>query len=103
MDSRNYTCDDQPVPRPATGKTPNRNLRVEDTVWLPARAKAEREGCTLTEALRAFLICFRDLAVAWPDYVRACTAKQTTPAANMRRHIAAEVRAWQSRIEHDND
>lgn len=55
MDSRKYTCDDQDVPRPPTGKTPVRNLRVVDEVWLPALAKARAEGRTLTEVIVTYL------------------------------------------------
>jgi hypothetical protein len=55
MDSRKYTCDDQRVPRQPTGKTPVRNLRVVDEVWLPALAKARAEGRTLTEVIVTYL------------------------------------------------
>ena len=55
MDFRNYTCDDRQVPRPATGKTPNRNVRVVDQVWKPALAKAHAEGRTLTDVIVAYL------------------------------------------------
>ena len=55
MDSRTYTCDDRDVPRPATGKTTNRNLRVPDSEWLPALEKARAEGRTLTDVLRVYL------------------------------------------------
>ena len=51
-------CDDQQVPKPATGKTPVRNARIPDEVWLPALAKAEMEGRNaseaMTEALRKY-------------------------------------------------
>ena len=43
------------MPRPPTGKTPVRNLRVADEVWLPALAKARAEGRTLTEVIVASL------------------------------------------------
>ena len=55
MDPRKYTCDDQRVPRPPTGKTPVRNLRVVDEVWLPALEKARAEGRTLTEVIVTYL------------------------------------------------
>ena len=45
------TCDDHRVPKPATGKTPVRNARVADDVWLPALAKAEAEGETASDAV----------------------------------------------------
>ena len=54
-DFRRYMCDDQGVPRPATGKTPLRNLRVPDDVWQAAMAKARAEGRTLTDVLVAYL------------------------------------------------
>lgn len=53
------TCDDLKVPRPATGKTPVRNARIPDEVWLPAIARAELEGRSasdaMTEAMRAYI------------------------------------------------
>ena len=55
MDSRKYTCDNQRMPRPATGKTKVRNLRLPDEVWLPALAKAQAEGRSLTSVIAAYL------------------------------------------------
>jgi hypothetical protein len=55
MSSRRYMCDDQAVARPATGKTPVRNLRSPDEVWLPALAKAAAEGTTVTDVVNASL------------------------------------------------
>ena len=55
MDFRKYGCDDLAVPRPATGKTPVRNLRVVDEIWRPALAKARAEGRTLTEVITTYL------------------------------------------------
>jgi hypothetical protein len=55
MDSCKYTCEDQQVPRPATGETPNRNLRAPDDVWKPALAKAKAEGRSLTEVIVSYL------------------------------------------------
>ncbi len=55
MDSRKYTCDDGAVPRPPTGKTPVRNLRVPDDLWRAAQEKAKAEGRTLTEVIIAYL------------------------------------------------
>jgi hypothetical protein len=50
-----YMCEDQHVPRPATGKTPARNIRVEAELWKAALAKARAEGRTLSEVLVAYL------------------------------------------------
>lgn len=44
-------CDDQRVPKPATGKTPVRNARIPDEIWLPGLARAEMEGRTASDAL----------------------------------------------------
>lgn len=55
MNSRKYTCDDRSVPRPPTGKTPVRNLRVPDDIWRAAQAKAKAEDRTLTDVLVAYL------------------------------------------------
>jgi hypothetical protein len=37
--------------RPATGKTPLRNVRVPDGLWAAARAKAAAEGRTITDVV----------------------------------------------------
>jgi hypothetical protein len=55
MDSGKYTCDDRSVPRPPTGKTPVRNLRVPDDVWRAAQEKAAAEGRSLTEVIVTYL------------------------------------------------
>src|ERR1700735_4656902 len=55
MASCKDTCDDQGVARPATGKTPVRNLRSRDETWLPALAKTVARGSTLTEKINADL------------------------------------------------
>jgi hypothetical protein len=55
MEPGKYTCEDQRVPKQSTGRTPVRNLRVPDERWLPALAKAEAEGRTLTEVIDGFL------------------------------------------------
>jgi hypothetical protein len=52
---RRYTCDDRDMPRPATGQTPSRNIRVSDNVWKAALAKARAEGRTLTDVIVAYL------------------------------------------------
>jgi len=55
MVSRTHTCDDRLVPRPATGQTPSRNVRVSDGLWNAAKAKARAEGRTLTDVIVAYL------------------------------------------------
>lgn len=55
MSYRRYTCEDRRMPRPATGKTPNRNIRVPGHLWNAAMAKAQAEGRTLTDVLLAYL------------------------------------------------
>lgn len=43
------------VGRPATGKTPVRNVRVPDGLWAAAKAKAQAEGRTITDVIVAAL------------------------------------------------
>lgn len=43
------------MPRPATGQTPVRNLRVPDEIWKPALANAQAEGKTITEVITSCL------------------------------------------------
>lgn len=49
MDSCKDTCDDSPVGRPPTGKTPLRNLRAHNLVWFPALARTVADDTTVTE------------------------------------------------------
>jgi hypothetical protein len=44
-------CDDQPVPRPASGRTPLRNIRANDDVWLPALAASIAENRSVTDVI----------------------------------------------------
>lgn len=37
--------------RPATGKTPVRNVRVPDPLWEAAKARAAAEGRTVTDVI----------------------------------------------------
>ncbi|GAA1831034.1 hypothetical protein [Actinomadura chokoriensis] len=37
--------------RPATGKTPNRTVRVPDAVWNEAKEKAEAEGKNVSDVV----------------------------------------------------
>lgn len=55
MSTPPYTCDDVAMPRPATGETPKRNIRIEDAIWLPAQQRARHEKRTLTAVVKAFL------------------------------------------------
>lgn len=43
------------MPRPATGKTPHRNIRIPDHVWDPAREIAEVQGTNITAVIEAAL------------------------------------------------
>jgi hypothetical protein len=43
------------MPRPPTGKTPVRNLRVPEHIWGPALDKAKAEGRTLTAVITDYL------------------------------------------------
>jgi len=72
MQPGKYTCEDQRVPKQSTGRTPVRNLRVPDERWLPALAKAEAEGRTLTEVIDGFLGDYAGTPIAG--------ARQFTPA-----------------------
>lgn len=43
------------MPRPATGRTPVRNVRVAERLWRAAQDKAKAEGRTLTDVIVAYL------------------------------------------------
>lgn len=82
MDSGKYMCDDQTVPRPATGKTPVRNLRVVDEVWKPALAAARSSSDgTITDVIIKFLRWYlREPGAKLPDRP-ARPAPNETPEA----------------------
>jgi hypothetical protein len=97
MRTRKDTCKDEGVPKQATGKTPNRNLRAPDEVWLPALARAEAEGITLTDAMVAFL---REYGVGQLPGSRAFTFSNWPEAAGwIERHAAALGRLGQELAE----
>jgi hypothetical protein len=52
------------VPRPATGKTPVRNLRVKDETWEPALEKAKADGTTITNVITRFLERYNGMSAA---------------------------------------
>lgn len=45
------TCDHERMPRPATGETKVRNVRVGEPLWQAAKAKAKAEGITVTDVI----------------------------------------------------
>lgn len=49
------------MPRPATGKTPVRNLRVRPEVWEPALENAQADGTTLTNVITRFLERYNEM------------------------------------------
>lgn len=55
MEICRYTSDTDQVGRPATGKTPLRNIRVSTPIWEAAKARAKTEGRTLTDVLVSYL------------------------------------------------
>lgn len=50
-----YRCDDVRMPRPATGETPKRNIRIENEIWDPAKDRALAEQQTLTKVVKSYL------------------------------------------------
>jgi len=50
------TCDDREVPRPPTGKTPVRNLRSPDEIWLPALARTIADATTMTDLINPVVL-----------------------------------------------
>jgi len=86
MDSCKDTCDDRRVARPATGKTPLRNLRIDHDVWLPALARTVADDTTVTDLVDGTL---RDYGSAPLD--RPLTFGQWPDAAH---ELAADYPRW---------
>lgn len=55
MKTQPYTCDHEAMPRPTTGETPKRNIRIEPEIWNPAKARADLEKRTMTDVVKTFL------------------------------------------------
>lgn len=50
------TCWRSEVPRPATGKTPVRNVRIGDEIWEQVERAADEDGTTVTAIVKAALL-----------------------------------------------
>lgn len=121
MQPGKYTCEDQRVPKQSTGRTPVRNLRVPDERWLPALAKAEAEGRTLTEVIDGFLCEYAGEPIAgarvftfanWPE-ARQWAGSRSRALAALQGDIEAalgtvarewlDVAAWLASTRHPAD
>lgn len=49
------TWNDVAMPRPKTGETPKRNIRVPDAIWDAARDHATQEGRTIAAVVNNYL------------------------------------------------
>lgn len=55
MSTPTDTWNDGPMPRPKTGETPKRNIRVPDTTWNAAHERATQEDRTLSAVVNSYL------------------------------------------------
>ena len=55
MGSQAVTWNDVAMPRPKTGETPKRNIRIPDAVWTGAMERAKSEGRSVTAVINAQL------------------------------------------------
>jgi hypothetical protein len=120
-DSGIDTCNDQRVPKQATGKTQIRTLRAADDVWLPALARADAEGIPLSEVLiaalrgygegqlapaRQFTFANWEEARAWADGHAAALAALGDEIDNATGFLPPEwlpVAAWLASTHHQSD
>jgi hypothetical protein len=58
------TWNDVAMPRPKTGETPKRNIRVPDTTWDAAHGRAAQEDRTLSAVVNSYLARY---GAALPD------------------------------------
>lgn len=89
-----YTCDDQRVGRPATGKTPVRTLRAPDEVWDPALERAQADGGTLTDVIASFLRAYNALP---EDTYRAALARAEAEGRTLAEVMAGCVQRYAAR------
>ena len=50
-----HTLGSPSMPRPATGKTPIRNIRIGDEIWEQVQRLADMDGTTMTDVVKAAL------------------------------------------------
>lgn len=55
MSTPTDTWNDVAMPRPKTGETPKRNIRVPDTTWDAAHGRAAEEDRTLSSVVNSYL------------------------------------------------
>lgn len=55
MGNPTATWNDDAMPRPKTGETPKRNIRVPDTTWNAARDRATEEERTIAAVVNSYL------------------------------------------------
>lgn len=55
MSTSTDTWNDGAMPRPKTGETPKRNIRVPDSTWDAAHARAAQEDRTLSAVVNSYL------------------------------------------------
>lgn len=55
MSIQTDTWNDVAMPRPKTGETPKRNIRVPDSTWDAARDRAAEEGRTIAAVVNSYL------------------------------------------------
>jgi hypothetical protein len=89
------------MPRPATGVTPKRQIRIGDAVWDPAIERARAEGRSLAKVVTEFLATYG--AQAHPEagsvdpwdvvnlVVREATAGRVGPSTDLEAAVAAAV------------
>lgn len=58
MGLRAYSCQDVAMPRPATGVTPKRGIRIGDAVWDAAMEQARAEGRSLAKVVTEYLATY---------------------------------------------
>lgn len=58
MGNRPHACKDGPMPRPATGQTPKRNIRIADPIWNAAIDRSRAEKRPLAKVVSEFLAVY---------------------------------------------
>jgi hypothetical protein len=75
------------MPRPATGVTPVRNLRVKDEVWVPALDHAKGDGTTITNVITRFLERYNAMTAAERLEAAGLGLQPSEPDAEIRADI----------------
>lgn len=94
MIEQGYECNDRGMPRPKTGETPTRNVKIGDEWDSLGEAIGERNRA---KGIRAGIAWYLTVHRLWAHYKTACAEDGLNPEQDLRQHVETRVRDWHRR------